>query len=359
VGIDRGRLLDVFLDLVRIASPSGQEEEVAAYVRSYLEDLGIGVESDQAGNLYAYVEGDGTPLAFTAHMDTVVPCEGVTPVVEDGIVRSDGTTILGADDKSGIAAILEAVTVLPEANVTHRPLDLLFTVQEEIGLFGAKAVEVDRLRARMAIGLDAEGEQGTLVVSAPGQNSLEAVVHGKAAHAGVEPEKGISAIRIAAEAIAAMPLGRIDEETTANIGVISGGKATNIVPDCVRIKGEARSRDEAKLASQTDAMVAALQGSAKAAGADVDVEVVRAYEAYRLLEDDPLVELVGAAMRSLGQAPRYKVTGGGSDANVFNARGLRTAQISTGMSEVHTTSESIAVKDLVAAAALLLACATE
>ncbi|MGC9361107.1 MAG: M20/M25/M40 family metallo-hydrolase, partial [Anaerolineae bacterium] len=256
--IDRDRLLDVFLDLVRIASPSRQEQEVASYIRAYLEDLGIAVESDQAGNLYAYMEGDGTPLAFTAHMDTVVPCEGVTPLVENGVVRSDGTTILGADDKSGVAAILEAVTALSEGSVVHRPLDLLFTVQEEIGLFGAKAVEVDRLRARMAIGLDAEGQQGTLVVSAPGQNSLEAVVHGKAAHAGVEPEKGVSAIRVAAEAIASMPLGRIDEETTANIGVISGGRATNIVPDRVEIKGEARSHDEAKLASQTEAMVAAL-----------------------------------------------------------------------------------------------------
>jgi len=358
VRIDQGRLLDVFLHLVRIASPSGHEQEIAAYLWRYLEDLGIPMVSDETGNLYAYVDGEGSPLAFTAHMDTVTPCEGVVPVVADGIVRSDGTTILGADDKSGIAAILEVVATLRDGGGIHRPLDLLFTVQEEVGLVGAKAVEVERLRARMAIGLDAEGEQGTMVVSAPGQNSLDAVVHGKAAHAGVEPEKGINAIRVAAEAIAAMPLGRIDEETTANIGVISGGRATNIVPDRVELRGEARSRDAGKLAVQTDAMVTALERSADAAGAQVSVDVTRAYDGYRLDEDDPLIELVSAAMRSLGLVPRYKVTGGGSDANVFNARGMRTVQISTGMREVHTTNENIAVADMAAAAELLLACAT-
>lgn len=357
--IDHDRMLALFLDLVRIASPSGQEQELADYVRRHLEAMNIPVENDAAGNLYAYVDGTGTPLAFTAHMDTVTPCEGVVPVVEDGIVHSDGTTILGADDKSGIAAILEVVAVLRDGGVIHRPLDLLFTVQEEVGLVGAKAVEVERLRARMAIGLDAEGDQGTLVVSAPGQNSLQAVVHGRAAHAGVEPERGINAIRVAAEAIVAMPLGRIDDETTANIGVISGGRATNIVPDRVELKGEARSRDAGKLAAQTDAMVAALEHSAEVAGTEVRVQVQRAYESYRLDEDDALVQLVSAAMRSLGVQPRYKVTGGGSDANVFNARGVRTAQISTGMRDVHTTNERIALADMAAAARLLLACATQ
>jgi len=354
--IDRDRLLALFLDLVRISSPSGEEDEVSAYLQRKLQEMRLEVDADEAGNLYAFVEGTGTPLCLTAHMDTVTPCERVTPVVEDGVVRSDGTSILGADDKSGIAAIIEAVTCALESGGSHRPVDLLFTVEEESGLLGAKAVEVGRLRARMAIGLDAEGEQGTLVMSAPGQNSLRAVVHGRAAHAGVEPERGINAIRVAAEAIVAMPLGRIDEETTANIGVIAGGRATNIVPDEVVLRGEARSRDAQKLAQQTDAMVSALEGAAAAAGATVELDVQQAYESYRLDAQDPLIQLVTAAMRSLGLEPRPKATGGGSDANVLNTRGVRMVQISTGMREVHTLNESIPVADMAAAARLLLAC---
>ncbi|MGI6379538.1 MAG: M20/M25/M40 family metallo-hydrolase [Anaerolineae bacterium] len=356
--IDHDRLLDLFLDLVRISSPSGEEGEVSAYLQQKLHALGLEVESDEAGNLYAYVDGTGTPLCLTAHMDTVTPCDQVTPVVEDGVIRSDGSSILGADDKSGIAAIIEAVTCALESGEAHRPVDLLFTVAEEAGLVGAKAVEVDRLRARMAIGLDAEGVQGTLVLCAPGQNSLRAVVHGRAAHAGVEPERGINAICVASQAVVAMPLGRIDHETTANIGVISGGRATNIVPDEVVLRSEARSRDADKLTRQTDAMVAALEEAAAAAGATVDVEVRHAYESYRLSEDDALVQLVTAAMGSIGVEPRYVATGGGSDANILNARGMRMVQITTGMREVHTTNENIALEDMAGAARLLLACLT-
>ena len=274
--IDRERLMQTFLELVVIPSPSGEEQVVAAAITRRLEALGLRVETDEAGNLLARVPGRGgdaaqEPLLVTAHMDTVVPCDPVSPVLREGVIYSDGTSILGADDKAGVAAILEVLAALAESQVAHRPLEILFTVSEEKGLRGAKAFDVGRLRASMGIGLDAGGPQGTIVQSAPSQDSLAVEVHGRAAHAGARPEEGINAIRVAAEAIAAMPLGRIDDETTANIGTISGGRATNIIPDLVTLRGEARSRSQAKLAAQTKAMTQALENAATAHGATVDL----------------------------------------------------------------------------------------
>ncbi|MCE5259008.1 MAG: M20/M25/M40 family metallo-hydrolase [Chloroflexi bacterium] len=352
------RLLQTFLELVRISSPSGQEAPVAAYIGARLAKLGIASELDPAGNVIARIDGSGQALIFTAHMDTVVPCDAVNPVVVEDIIASDGTSILGGDDKSGVAAILEAVECLVEDKLSHRPLELVFTVKEEVGLLGAKALDTSRLRARMAVGLDAGGEQGTVVVQAPSQDSLQAVVHGKAAHAGASPEKGINAIRVAAEAIAAMPLGRIDQETTANIGIIHGGSATNIVPDTVAIRGEARSRDNGKLEAQSARMRAAFEQAAAASGASVDLNIQREYSAYCLDESAPIVQLVSRAMRSLGIEPKLMPTGGGSDANILNAEGIAAVQVSTGMQNVHTVQEKIALADIAAAARVLLACAT-
>jgi tripeptide aminopeptidase len=321
-----------------------------------LAELGICSELDGAGNIIARMDGQGEALILTAHMDTVVPCDEVNPVVRDGIIASDGSSILGGDDKSGVAAILEAAAVLVEEKRTHRPLELVFTVQEEVGLLGAKALDTSRLQARMAVGLDAGGEQGTIVCHAPSQDSLKAVVRGLAAHAGASPEKGINAIRVAAEAVAAMPLGRIDYETTANIGIIQGGSATNIVPDTVTIRGEARSRDNAKLEAQTAAMRAAFENAASAAGASVELDIRREYNTYSLGEDNPVVRLVSGALHSLGITPLLVPTGGGSDANVLNQAGIDMVQISTGMQNVHTLREEIALADIASAAAVLLAC---
>ncbi|MHB0856592.1 MAG: M20/M25/M40 family metallo-hydrolase [Anaerolineae bacterium] len=355
--IDRERLLETFLELVRIPSPSGHEDAVADIVSRYLHALGLDVQRDVSGNLLSRLDGEGDPLLLTAHLDTVVPCEGIAPVVRDGVVYSDGSTILGGDDKSGVAVILEVARVLRAQGLHHRPLELLFTVREEVGLEGAKAFDTSLLQARMGVGLDAGGEQGTMVVNAPSQDSLRVQVHGRPAHAGVNPEEGVNAIRAAAEAIVAMPLGRIDEETTSNIGVISGGRATNIVPDLVSLQGEARSRDREKLAAQTQAMVAALERSAQAHGATLDIQVKREYDGYRLTEDTPIVRLVSHAMRSLGIAPLLVPTGGGSDANVFNAAGIEVVQVSTGMSAVHTREEHIKVTDMLSSARIVLACA--
>lgn len=354
--IERERILQTFLKLARISSPSGHEEQVAAAITAHLANLGVACENDEHGNLLARVPGVGEPLLLTAHMDTVVPCDHVQPVVRDGVVYSDGSTILGGDDKAGVAIILEVVEALLRDGVAHRPLELLFTVREEIGLEGARLFDKTRLQARQGIGLDAGGDAGIIVGSAPSQDSLFVTVRGRTAHAGAEPENGINAIVAAARAVARMPLGRIDAETTANIGVIQGGAATNIVPDCVTLRGEARSRDAAKLAAQTQAMVAAFHEAAAEMGATAEVEVQRRYDAYRLTEETPTVQLVMAAMRGLGITPRLVPTGGGTDGNILNLAGIETVQISAGMDEVHTTHEHVAVDDMVQGAELLLAC---
>jgi tripeptide aminopeptidase len=280
---------------------------------------------------------------------------GVKPVIASGVITSDGTTILGSDDKSGVAVLLEVLQVLVEQRLPHPPLEVALTVSEEIGLIGAKGLDLTRLRAREGVVLDHGGEIGTIVVSAPSQDKLRAVVHGKAAHAGAEPEKGINAIVVAAEAIAAMPLGRIDEETTANIGRIQGGTATNIVPDRVEMAGEARSHDERKLEAQVRAMTEALEEAARRHRATVGIDVERSYSTFQLSEEDSIVQKAVAAAKALGLTPALVPSGGGSDANIFNAAGIVTINISTGMDQVHTTEERVAVADMVKSAEFLLA----
>ncbi|OGO04754.1 MAG: peptidase M20, partial [Chloroflexi bacterium RBG_13_56_8] len=248
------------------------------------------------------------------------------------------------------------LTLLKEQNLPHKPLEVLFTTREETGLEGAKALDLSRLRAKTGIGLDSGGDQGTIIASAPAQNSLDATVYGRMAHAGANPEEGINAIRVAAEAIVQMPLGRIDHETTANIGVIEGGSATNIVPEMVTLRGEARSRNEAKLQAQTLAMTEALERSAEAHGARCEIEVRRMYDAYNYDESTPVIRMVSGAMRSVGIEPLLLPTGGGSDANVFNAGGMQVVQISGGMKKPHTREEYVALEDMLTATRVMLAC---
>jgi len=356
--INEDRLVNTFLELVRIDSPSGQEEAIARDLMARLKALGLAVTQDATGNLIARLEGrgkrkDDPPLLLSAHMDTVGTDTGIQPVVEDGIIHSDGTTILGADDKSGVAVILEVLGALAEEGTAHSPLEVAITVSEEVGLLGAKALDMGQLCAREGIVFDTGGPIGTVVVSTPYQDKLFATVHGRAAHAGAEPERGINAILVAAEAIAAMPLGRIDEETTANVGVIRGGVATNIVPDRVELHCEARSRDEAKLVAQTQAMCAALEASAARHEARVDLRQQRSYNGFKLSAETPIVKRAVAAIEALDLTPLLVPSGGGSDANVFAAGGVTTINLSTGMAEVHTANEQIAVEDLIHSAEVL------
>lgn len=353
--INQERLLSTFLALVRIDSPSGHETAISAELAKRLHAVDMQVSVDDIGNVLGRWEGKIDSLLLSAHMDTVAPGIGIRPVVENGVVRTDGTTILGGDDKSGIAIILEVLTHLHEQG--RRPtVEVAFSVREETGLQGIKAMDAQGFRSRQALVLDAGGPLNRIVYGAPVSDKFDAVVHGLAAHAGSNPEDGINAIAITAKAIANMPLGRIDHETTANIGLIQGGQAVNVVPDRVEVHGEARSHSVGKLDAQIATMRKALYDAAtEHPVARLEVQVHRSYEAYRLKCDEPIIQRITEALQAMGDAPpQFHLTGGGSDANVLNARGITAVPVSTGMQSVHTTKERIAVSDMVRSAELIL-----
>src|ERR1041384_1959144 len=270
--INQERIKNLLLELVQIDSISRKERDVAERIKMYCEEMGADVEIDDAGakvggnsgNVIARFAGtmpDAEPIMMSAHMDTVVPGEGVKPIVEGDIIRSDGTTVLGGDDKSGCAVIIETIRCLQEQNIPHPPIEAIFSICEEVGLLGAKHVDTSRLRARYGLVFDSD-DPGFLFTKGPSANHFEFRIYGLESHAGVAPEDGISAIKIAAEAIANMKLFRIDEETPANIGVIRGGEATNIITNFVLLKGEARSLDDGKLEAQTAHMIKCLEDAA-------------------------------------------------------------------------------------------------
>ena len=350
------RLVDQFMAMAKIASPSRQEGRLAAYLKPELEALGFVVEFDSAGelaggdtgNLIATLPGDPDiePLVLSCHMDTVTPCIGVTPIVEDGVIRSDGTTVLGGDDKAGIAAILEGVRRIRERGVRHGLIQAVFTICEEVGMHGAMGLDYSKIRAKRAFILDADGPIGQILVRGPAKDAIHAVIHGRSAHAGLKPEAGISAIQVAARAIERMKLLRIDDETTANLGQISGGGATNIVTDRVEITAEARSLTNEKLDAQGAHMKACLEDAAHEFGATAEVTIERSYHAFSLDADEPVVRHCVAAMQSLVITPTLASTGGGSDCNVFNRHGMKAVDLSIGMTDVHTCMESLRIEDL-------------
>lgn len=351
------RVLDTFLALASTESESLHEAEVAALVmktakecgfEAYMDNAGKAIGGD-AGNVYVNIPASGVeapPVVFSAHLDTVGPAKGVKPVVKGERVISEGDTVLGADCKAGVAALLELMRMAAEGRLRRGPLELVFTVAEEIQLQGARNLEWGRLKGRHAFVLDGSGSVGDVINASPTQENLEFIFTGKAAHAGVEPEKGVNAIFGAAWAISLMHLGRIDSETTANIGVIKGGRAVNIIPDKVVVQGEVRSRRASKLEEQRKAMVRAALEAEAAVGVGVEIKVERAYEGFDIEQRDPIIMLCKEAGKSLGMKLETKPSGGGSDANVFNANGIRAVVLSMGALEAHTTHEYLEIKDL-------------
>jgi tripeptide aminopeptidase len=344
-------VLDTFLALVQIDSPSGEEAVIASHLIDRLTSLGCEAWTDSHGNVVGRRPGRGDgaslpPIILSAHMDTVVPGHGVRPRVVDGVVRSDGSTILGADDKAGLTAILTALARTMADGASSRPVELALTVQEETGLTGAKLMDHSQFVARDAIVIDSAGPVGAIVGKGPAQDSLTFEIHGKASHAGVSPEDGISAIVVAANAIDGMRLGRIDATTTANLGVIHGGMATNIIPPSVVIRGEARGIHPESLAAQVAHMRERFESAARALGATVDITVTRMYDSINLDENTPVVQLVQRAMRSVDVAPLMISTGGGSDANVMAGRGISVANLGFGVVGPHALDEHISVADL-------------
>jgi len=365
--INEERLLKEFLEFVQIDSESCNEKAMGERLCQVLKEMGLEPITDEAGktydsngfNVFARLPGEGEPMVLTAHMDTVVPGVGVKPEIRDGVIYSDGTTVLGGDDKSGICGILEAVRVILENKLPHRPAEIIFSIGEEGGMRGAKAFDCSQLKSKRAYVFDSSGEVGKVIVGAPGQIKVFADVVGRRAHAGLAPEDGISAIQVMAKAIARMNLLRIDEETTCNIGTIKAEYATNIVPERAELIGECRSRRDDKLEAQGKHMMDCLQAACDKYGATLEGGLTRAYSAYSHAEDDPFVQEIMAACRKAGLEPSLAASGGGSDANNMSANGLKALVLGTGMAKVHTVQEEITVKNLEDTAALVLAMAVK
>lgn len=367
--INQERLKQTFIELCEIESPSGHEGEVAWYLKKVFSDeLGFTVLEDNSqeitgsdtANIIVKIPGDNgrTPLLFNAHMDTVEPAKGVKVIFENGVFRSDGTTVLGGDDKAACAILIEVARFIKEYGLSRPPLEFVFTVCEEIGLLGAKALDVGLIEARSGYALDTTGTFN-LINRAPCAIRFRIKVHGKSAHAGIAPEEGINAIVLASKAISQVPIGRIDSKTTANIGLIKGGKATNIVPDLVEIEGEVRSHDEKRLKEVQDEIIApfhklGLESQQKGKGPVVQVEINDDYPLLNIPEDHVLIETARSAAGHLGHSLKVQETGGGSDANILCGKGISTAILGIGMEKVHTTNECISLKAMVDTTQLVL-----
>src|SRR5579871_1152049 len=371
--VNHERLKALFLELVRIDSLSRHEQAVALRLQREVELAGAVCRFDNAGervrgntgNLIAKIPGNvagAPPFLLAAHMDTVAPGEGVKPIVEGDIVRTDGSTVLGGDDKSGCAVICEVLHRVRESGMPHGPIEAVFTICEEIGLQGARNLDLALISSKEGLVYDSDAP-GYLVVRAPSAVSISFTVKGLEAHAGVAPERGLSAIKIAAEAIAAMRLGRIDEETTANLGTIEGGRAGNVVPNEVTVRGEARSTDPRKLEAQVEHMIACFKDAVARAAVAVEGKLINAqleyksvpsYKAMNVPEDAPIVRKVLEAARRLGREVRPHATGGGCDANILNQRGFVVANLGTGMRDIHTVREWLDVRDMAATAEVTL-----
>lgn len=360
--INQEQLVSTFLELVRIDSPSGNEDEIARYVAQELRALGAETRIDDLYNVVARLPGRGAaaaakPLFLSAHTDNVTPARGIKPVVSGERIVTDGTTVLGADDLAGVAAILEGLRALEQDEMPHVPLEIAITSQEEVGLVGAKGLDVSALKAKEGFVFDGHGPVGAITLAAPTHNLIEMTFTGRAAHSAVAPEAGINAIQAAAHAITRMKLGRVDRETTTNIGIIRGGTARNIVPEKVELVAEARSRNSRKLERATRALKVAAEKAARDHHAGLDFRVTRAYNHYQLGRSDRVVQRAVKALRRIGRKPRFETTMGGSDANIWNAKGIRSVVVSVGYEQMHTTDEYIPLEELVQAAELVLALA--
>jgi tripeptide aminopeptidase len=374
MSINQERLASVFTTLCEIDSPSKQEGRVADFLKKTFADMGAEVYEDDSarqtgsdcGNLFIrFPDGglDREPVFFNCHMDTVVPAVGVKVKREGEVFTSAGDTVLGSDDKAGIASLIEVMQTLQEKDIPHGPVEYVFTTCEEVGLLGVKSLDPSLIKAKIGYALDSSGIN-RVVVGAPAANRITAEITGLAAHAGLSPEKGISAIHLAAKAIARLKLGKLDDQSTANIGLIEGGTATNIIPEKAVIKGEARSHSVTLLDEHIQKIRAAFESEINNwEDPDQNVEgkpslnfsTEEDYPVLKLDKESPVIKRLETAAVTLGRELDYVMAGGGSDANIFNSYGLQCAILSTGMDKVHSTRETIRLSDMALTADLVLA----
>ncbi len=354
---NKKRLIDEFCKLVSIDSTSFKERKMADYLKGELNKIGIEIYEDNAGeyynsntgNLYGFLKGDieGESLLFSAHMDTVEPGTGKKAVVHsDGKITSEGNTVLGADDMSGVAAILEALRVVKENNMSHRDIELLFPVAEEIYIKGTNVFDFSRLKSKTAYVLDLSGNMGTAALQAPSLISFTVEVRGKAAHAGFSPDKGINAIAAAAEAIANIRQGKIDNESTLNIGTIKGGTGTNIISESCVVKGELRSLDHNKAMDLLNNLKSAFEDSCKKYRAELNFDYNIDLKAYKTDKNSIAVQKYEDACNALGISTNYVSTFGGSDNNNFAKNGIEGIVVACGYNNAHTCQENIYISDL-------------
>ena len=349
--IDKERLVNSFCDLVRIDSPSDEEEEVAQHLAARLTNLGLMVERDAHGNLIATEPGE-LPLLLSAHMDTVEPGRGIIPVIKGDRIVSQGNTILGGDCKAGIASIMEGLESVIVDGLPHRPVQLVFTRGEEIGLVGANNLDFSKIRALEAVVFDGNGPVSTITGSSPSYMSFDVTVTGRGAHAGIEPEKGLSAIRIASELIQELPQGRLDEETTFNVGLVKGGTVRNAVPVEATFGGEFRSRNTETFDLLRLQIQSTLQRAReKYEDAKIAEEFEVMFQMYSLDPEEAVVRMACRIMKDMSLTPDIQPSGGGTDGNVMRRNGIQSVVVGMATNGMHTVDEYVVIPDLVDTAA--------
>lgn len=364
--VNSERLLNLFLELAKINGPSSKEQLVADYFKKALPELGFTIEFDEAhknfdgevGNLIAWREGTDSsipPLFFSTHLDTVLPTEGLKPVIKDGVIYSDGTTILGADDRAALAAYLEAIRAIIESNVPHGPIEFILTVNEQPGLVGATYMDYSKTKSKTGYIFDSSGDVGQIILKGPYSSRIWMEVEGNAAHIALNAEEGNSAILIAAAGLLKIKLGTIDEETIANIGIIEGGELTSIIPGSVTVGGEVRSYSKEKLDQQLKHMKEVMQQAAEERGGKVNVRIEKKYSGFDIPQDDILVKTAETASRTINVKPYLTETLGGADTNVLNENGLTCLTLGLGFQNIHSFRECISVENLVNAGRLTAA----
>ncbi|MCY4365355.1 MAG: M20/M25/M40 family metallo-hydrolase [Chloroflexi bacterium] len=344
---NRERLVETLVNLIQIDSPTGEEDEMDREVSSRLQRLGFTVKHDAYGNVIAHLDGTGEPAILSAHLDTVEPGRGIRPRLDGDVLRSDGTTILGGDCKAGVAIVLEALSSVVESNSPHLPVEVIFSRAEEGGLNGARNLDFSLISATRGVVFDGEGAVNRMTAAAPAQNVVKAEITGRASHAGLEPEKGLSALVVAAHILTRLPLGRIDDETTSNVGYLEGGLKRNIVPERAFLDGEIRSRDQQKLDRLTDQFRQVFdEVGSMFPEAVLDVEITNSYRAYRVDAEHPAAMMVARALGQIGLEPQLAGSGGGSDANVFFEHGIAALPVGIGVRSFHTKEETALIPEV-------------
>ena len=344
---DEERLVKTLIELIKIDSPSGEEDAMDAEVSSRLKSLGLKVSHDAYKNVIAKLDGEGEPIMLSAHLDTVEPGRGIKPVIDGGGLRADGTTILGGDCKAGVAIVLEGLESALATYRANRAIEVIFTRHEEGGLVGAHNLDFSMVTAKNGIVFDGEGPPNRIILSAPSQNVVTAYITGRAAHAGLGPEKGISALLIASDILSRLPLGRIDEETTANIGRMEGGLKRNIIPEQAFLDGEFRSLSNEKLADMERKFRRVFDEVASMyPEASINLDITNSYQAYNIDPKNSAVAIIGKALAGMGLEMLLESTGGGSDANVFYEKGISAIPVGIGVRDFHSTWDTALISEV-------------